>query len=473
MEKTNPTHLEILNKFESLFESKENYDVILQIGEEENSKEIYAHSLVLCCQSDYFRAAFSSNWAEKKDGKYFFKKPNISPYIFENILRYLYCGKIDLNIDNGLNILKLLIAIDELGLYTLYENIKNYLIDNQKEFLQNDPVEILKMVCNDEALNDIREIYLEMISFEPKILFNSVKFNDLPASLLEIILKVDILNLDEIEIWEYLIKWGLSQEPTFNQDVSNWNQENFNQFQGILSEFIPLIKFYEISSQDYINKVKPYEEILSKELRDDILKFYMVPGYKSILNTCTPRYPRYYIDSVLINQKHMALLASWIDRKEENSRYSSVIPYEFNLLYRSSRDGNKPMAFHKKCDDKGATIVVAKLLHSDQIIGGYNPLFWDSSSKHRSTYDSFIYLFENKFKFRSAKVGYSNGVDSVGGFPSNGPVFGGGNNCHLNCRENNTWYCNANNDKYPKIGIPGVFEVHDYEVFQVIKKQST
>ena len=65
---------------------KENYDVIIQAGEEQ--KEIYAHSLVLCCQSNYFDTAFSTNWAEKKDGKYIFMKQNISPHIFESILRY-------------------------------------------------------------------------------------------------------------------------------------------------------------------------------------------------------------------------------------------------------------------------------------------------------------------------------------------------------------------------------------------------
>ena len=53
-----------------------------------------------------------------------------------------------------------------------------------------------------------------MIYSEPKILFNSVKFINLPASLLEIILKRDGLNLSEIEEWENLIKWGLAHEKT-------------------------------------------------------------------------------------------------------------------------------------------------------------------------------------------------------------------------------------------------------------------
>src|SRR5688572_22079796 len=95
---------------------------------------------------------------------------------------------------------------------------------------------------------------------------------------------------------------GLAQEQAPNQDVSKWNQNDINIFKRILYKFIPLIRFYEISTEDYFNKVKPYEEILSKELRDDILKFYMIPGYKPIY---TPRYLRCNdnIDSIIINQK--------------------------------------------------------------------------------------------------------------------------------------------------------------------------
>ena len=57
-----------------------------------------------------------------------------------------------------------------------------------------------------------------MIYSEPEILFNSVKFINLPASLLEIILKRDGLNLSEIEDWENLIKWGLVQEKTLKKE---------------------------------------------------------------------------------------------------------------------------------------------------------------------------------------------------------------------------------------------------------------
>src|SRR5688572_12570785 len=77
--------LSALKNFGKLFESKKNYDVIIQAGEGNGQKEIYAHSIVLCCQSNYFEAAFS----EKRNGMYILKKPNILPHCFEIIIRYL------------------------------------------------------------------------------------------------------------------------------------------------------------------------------------------------------------------------------------------------------------------------------------------------------------------------------------------------------------------------------------------------
>src|SRR6266496_2712670 len=180
--------------------------------------------------------------------------------------------------------------------------------------------------------------------------------------------------------------------------------------------FIPLIRFYDITStDDYFNKVKPYEKILSEELRDDILKFYMVPGYR----------PAYIPRGVMINQSDAALFANWIDRKNEGIKCIKDNPYQFNLLYKASRDGNTAAEFHAKCDNKGATIVIVKIKNSDQIVGGYNPLFWDSCSGCMYTNDSFIFSFTDQNDLQSSKVVYSNGYQypSVQSFLASGPVF--------------------------------------------------
>lgn len=65
-----------------------------------------------------------------------------------------------------------------------------------------------------------------MICSNPKILFNSVKYVDLSAPILEVILKQDDLNSYEIEIWKYLIKWGLAKDKILNEDVSKWIKKN-------------------------------------------------------------------------------------------------------------------------------------------------------------------------------------------------------------------------------------------------------
>ena len=78
---------ELSNDYEKLFETEIGYDVIIFAGEELNVKEIHAHSNILSIRSQYFRTAFSNEWAEKKDGKFIFKKPNISPQLFNVILR--------------------------------------------------------------------------------------------------------------------------------------------------------------------------------------------------------------------------------------------------------------------------------------------------------------------------------------------------------------------------------------------------
>ena len=78
---------EVINDLEKLLEDDEEYNVIIYAGENKNVKGIHANSSILCSRSQYFRTVFSNKWAEKKDGKYIFKKPNISPQLFKMILR--------------------------------------------------------------------------------------------------------------------------------------------------------------------------------------------------------------------------------------------------------------------------------------------------------------------------------------------------------------------------------------------------
>jgi hypothetical protein len=78
---------ELSNDYEKLFKTEIGYDVVIFAGEEPNVKEIHAHSNILCIRSQYFHSAFFNEWTEKKDGKFVVRKPNISPHLFNIILR--------------------------------------------------------------------------------------------------------------------------------------------------------------------------------------------------------------------------------------------------------------------------------------------------------------------------------------------------------------------------------------------------
>ncbi|RIA86971.1 BTB/POZ protein [Glomus cerebriforme] len=216
---------DLSNDYEKLFETEIGYDVIIYAGEESDIKEIHAHSNILCIRSKYFRSAFSNDWAEKKDGKFILRKPNISSHLFNIILRFLYCGNIELKNLEGIDILKLLIAVDELNIQPLISHIQEFLIENHNECLHKNPIGILDTIYQHETFTELWKFCLEKICRKPQIFFNSDKFINLKAPLLELLLKRDDLNLSEIEIWESLLKCCFAQQKIVN-NPAKWNEDD-------------------------------------------------------------------------------------------------------------------------------------------------------------------------------------------------------------------------------------------------------
>jgi hypothetical protein len=363
----------------------------------------------------------------------------------------------------GPELLKLLIIVDELGIQPLISCIQNHLIKYQGEFLQQN---LLEIIYQHESFTDLWDNCLKRICKIPRILFESDKFTSLKAPILKLLLERNDLDLEECFIWDSLLKWGLARNPSISNDITKWSKEDVKIMKETLYEFVLLIRFYHISSEDFLEKIYPLKKLLPKDLVDDLIKFHISPNRK--LNNDIQS-PRNFYDSNLVNSQHFAIFASWIDKKRKSHYCVRNNPYKFNLLYRASRDGYSPVSFHAKCDNKGPTIVVAKIENSKKIVGGYNPLQWDTSNKYKSTINSFIYLFTDKKDIKTAKVGFSDGNQySIGNYSENGPVFGGG--CDLVCENDVKWKSDSGYSYHPKIDdIPKNFEICDYEVFQVIK----
>jgi hypothetical protein len=363
------------------------------------------------------------------------------------------------------NILKLLIAVNELNINPLISHIQEFLIEHQTEFLYQNSIDILD-VYQHERFAALWNFCLVKICEEPKILFDSDKFINLKTPLLELLLKRDDLNMSEIEIWERLLRRCIIKQNIKN-DPTKWSKEDTTKIKRELNRLIPLIQFYDIITINLIKEICGYKDILPQDLIYNLLEYHIVHNMKSKASLL-PRKPKFEFQpgSTLIGTDHITLFASWIDRKHYSYYSRKKVPYDFKLLYKSCHDGIDTKYFHKNCDKKGATIWIAKIKDSTQLIGGYNPLDW-SGDYWKYTADSFIFNFRNREVISTANVSYVNKKDRA--------VF-----CHINYGPTmGNLYCNNNNwtnidrgerDRYPNVGIPANFEVEYYEVFQVIKK---
>ncbi|GET65269.1 BTB/POZ protein [Rhizophagus irregularis DAOM 181602=DAOM 197198] len=119
-------------------------------------------------------------------------------------------------------------ASDELNLHKLSDFIQTYLIDNQAEYLKNDPVGALQIVFRYEGCEDLRKFCLDAICKNPKTLFESPKFTSLEKDLIILFLKNNELEMEEIEIWEFVLKWALERMSTQHNvdDLSQWTSKN-------------------------------------------------------------------------------------------------------------------------------------------------------------------------------------------------------------------------------------------------------
>src|SRR6185312_5987996 len=161
---------------------------------------------------------------------------------------------------------------------------------------------------------------------------------------------------------------------------------------------IPHIRFFNISTEDFRKKVVPYDELLTKELRRDLLHYQFEKDYKPNFTVLPPRKGqaaiKFNIDSVIINEQQAAWISQRImeltNANQENQRTPRMNGgfYKLTLLYRHSKNGNK---FREICAEKGPTVAVGKVLDTEEIFGGYNPIAWKTSSLvNQTSIDSFV-----------------------------------------------------------------------------------
>ncbi|GES83732.1 carbohydrate-binding module family 13 protein [Rhizophagus clarus] len=325
------------------------------------------------------------------------KLPNISAETFLIILKYIYNGKLPLKEYDILDIIKILTAASELNLEELISYIQLFLIKNETKWMEQNFNLIYQMSFNNDSFLDLQKFCTELISKQPEKVFNSTDFALIPEKALISLIQHDNLQFSEVQVWEYVLKWGIAQYPELSSDPSNYSSNDFNALKNTLQQFIPLIKFTEFTPKEFLDKVFPYRKVIPEELNESFIKYFL--DYNSHSNK-TPE-PRTIIrrvrgiDSKIITQQHAEIISKWVDRLEIMDKLKNS--YKFNLIHRGSRDGFTSNRFHDLCGSSSNTITVIKVKGSNEILGGYSPIEWKGKFLYGYgiTNDSFIFSFNN------------------------------------------------------------------------------
>ncbi|RHZ83834.1 hypothetical protein Glove_87g34 [Diversispora epigaea] len=391
-----------------------------------------------------------------------------------------------------------MVNASKLEVKELSRKLESYLIESKASWLKTHFSFVYHSIFDSNEFKGLKKFYNDIIA---NLIFESEDFTSLQETALVSILKRDDLKVEEIKIWDYVIKWGIAQNPTLPADSKKWSNENFEALKITLQQSLPLIRYFHIPGEVVWEKVKPYKKILEEQLWDDIIQHSISPNkpVNSIVlparTFSTPKLPSRTIStpeltpkvnapfSTMINNEHVAELSSWIDRKSINYSLTNI-PYEFQLILRGSRDGFHPKTFWDMCHGHAGTITVAKVAGTDEIVGGYNPLAWNNSKRgsKMETNDSFIFSLKNGSIQNSILSRVKVSKDSIAlYYPIDQTIYGpwfGSSEFMMKSKvsdfaQDKECWCSDNNTNYENRirTTRDQFSIIDYEVFKIIKKQ--
>ncbi|CAG8795107.1 12071_t:CDS:2, partial [Dentiscutata erythropus] len=406
----------------------------------------------------------------------------------------------------GVEILHILVEANRLQLQNLFSDMLTFIEQNLENLLRIDAVGVLEMVFKHDICISFREYSIYLICLNPNALFDNPNFIQLNRSILNHILERDDMGkLNEKNIYDHLIRWGAAQnEETSRKNIMTWTDQEFEIFEEVIHDFVRLIRWFTIPSEDF-NKIRSLlNNVLPDNLYQNIVDYHLDPNLSSEeMRSYSQK--RFLPCTFLLKPRHFKIFESWIE--EANQKNISIIQklfnlnttnekknhfkeitlntrpthfsknnlYDFILLYRGKKNGFNAKKFHDSCDNKGSTLTIIKT--SDQrIFGGYNDSNTENHYIERTvSRKNFLFSFDSQNDFSTSKLARVKKNSWVSEYQSDyGPCFG--------CNKNNfDMYIDSkhlhipNSNIYPNlknfISLNSNLLIDDYEVWHVSKKR--
>jgi len=168
--------------------------------------------------------------------------------------RYIYGGIISIDEYEPSDLLKVLVAANELLLQEPVEYLQKYLIENKLEWMEQHLGLIIRTYFHSNSLSELQRFCTDVMARSPEKIFNSLDFTSIPEKSLISLLKRDDFQVKEIDVWENVLKWGLEKNPTLTPDPTTWSDNDFKMMENTLQHCLPLIRFFNVSSKDFFQK---------------------------------------------------------------------------------------------------------------------------------------------------------------------------------------------------------------------------
>ncbi|KAJ5069684.1 pep-cterm sorting domain-containing protein [Anaeramoeba ignava] len=384
---------------------------------EQNQTSIKTHKSILSSRSEYFKSLFNSKMKEYQENKLILK--DVSSSILSSILNYFYSGKIEINLENAIQILffSSKYLIDE-----LIEICSNF-IKNNLQF--ETVVDILKL---SEAMN-----FNQLIDSSYKFIFENFDkfiktsfFLELEENHLNSILSNHDILINEFELFQSIIKWG-KHKLDINQE-KELEKEEKEKLQNQISNVIEKIRFIDFSKEELKDILK--EDLIPKQISEQLIQFQKLQETNLHEKELTFQ-SRFKSSKIIQDNEYASKLQEWIN----DDKFFSKMKKGFS----ARRNGFSSKKWHKKVDNKGKTLVIMKTTNGF-IFGGFTEVgfFPKDKSKWHKLYrnddsgpqfdaNAFIFSLRNdkndrkpqKFTIKKGEEGYA--IDSELDY---GPCFG-------------------------------------------------
>ncbi|CAG8506385.1 23660_t:CDS:2, partial [Gigaspora rosea] len=195
--------------------------------------------------------------------------------LLENLSAKL--GTYNLDEKEPQEIIDILIASDEFMLSEFISSIELYLIEKRSDWLRSNIESVILICSRHSTMTKLWDYCLEEFCDDPQLIFNSPNLND---CLMTSFIQRNDINMDEIEIWDNLIRWGKAQlAPKLNfdvsRDVTKYSVDDFTALGKVIIKFLPYIRFDHICPNDFKEKVVPYKSLISIDIYEEILWNYI------------------------------------------------------------------------------------------------------------------------------------------------------------------------------------------------------